>query len=102
MSILFFATLHCPRQSQSQKSYITPTIHIHPNLIKVVDLIWINSAYEIVYSVSGFLEAVWLLETLIRKLLQFLLNPVMIFLGVYTSVSKILTKNIVNQKVSVL
>ena len=30
------------------------------------------------YSVVGFLETVWFLETPIRKLLQFLLNPVVI------------------------
>jgi hypothetical protein len=36
------------------------------------------------YSVERFLETVWLLDTLIRKLLQFSLNPiVIIFRGIY-------------------
>src|SRR5882724_687691 len=41
-----------------------------------------------VYSVVGFLETVWFLETPIRKLLQFLLNPVVIiFRSIYSCVS---------------
>jgi hypothetical protein len=39
------------------------------------------------YSVVGFLETVWLLDTLIRKLLQNLLDPiVIIFRSIYTYV----------------
>src|SRR5882724_8609642 len=46
-SILCFTTLNWPRWPHSQNSYITPGIQIQPNLVEVVDLVWIISAYEI-------------------------------------------------------
>src|SRR5882724_2017541 len=45
-SVLCFNMLNWPRQPHSQNSYITPGIQIQPNLVEVVDLIWIVSAYE--------------------------------------------------------
>ena len=48
------------------------------------------------YSVVGFLETVWLLDTLIRKLLQNLLDSIIIIFR--SIVSGILTKNHVNHK----
>src|SRR5882724_1333144 len=47
-----------------------------------------SSQSEDSYSVVGFLETVWFLETPIRKLLQILLNPVVIiFRSIYSCVS---------------
>src|SRR5882724_3942711 len=47
-----------------------------------------SSQSEDSYSVVGFLETVWFLETPIRKLLQFLLNPVVIIFGsIYSCIS---------------